>query len=132
MDDGSAGKGTGAFQTVFKLADISRPIIREHDFEGFVAENFFLCGGAGGPLHEVRDEQSDILAAFAQSRNAQAENVQAEIEVAPECAFGHGLLQVAVGGSQDADVDGNAARAADRTNLLFLNGTQQFGLKIDG
>ena len=34
--------------------------------------------------------------------------------------------------AQDAHVNRNTARAADGTNLLFLNGTQEFGLKIDG
>ena len=64
--------------------------------------------------------------------NAQAKNVEPEIQVAAESAFGHSLLQNAVGGSQDADVDGNAARAADRTNFLFLNRAQEFGLEVDG
>ena len=60
-----------------------------------------------------------------------AQNIETEIQVAPESAFGHRLLQIAVGGCQDTNVDGNAARASHRTNFLFLNGPQKFGLKVD-
>ena len=80
----------------------------------------------------MSDEQRNILATFAQGGNAQAEHVEAKIKITAECAFGHSLLQIAVGGGQDADVDGNAARAADGTNFFFLNGAQEFGLEVDG
>jgi hypothetical protein len=79
----------------------------------------------------MSDEQRDILATLAQRGDSQAENIEAEIQVAAESAFGHGLLQDAVGGGKDADVDGNATGAADRTNLLFLNRPQKLGLEVD-
>src|ERR1700685_3891110 len=132
MDQGPAGKGAGAFQTVFQLADVARPVIGQHGLDGFVGEYFFLGRGAGGALHEVSDEQWDILATLAQRGNSQAENIESKIQVAAESAFGHGLLQDAVGGGEDADVDGDAAGAADRADFLFLNGSQKFGLEVDG
>src|ERR1700691_6103402 len=55
-----------------------------------------------------------------------------DVEVAPECALHHGLLQITVGGRQDANVDESRPGAADRANFLFLYGTQQLGLEIDG
>ena len=132
MDEGSAGEGAGAFQTVFQLTNVAGPVISQHNFDRFVAENFFLSRSARGTLHEVGDEKRDILATLAQRWDAQAENIKAEIQVAPESASGDSLLQVAVGGGQNTNVDGNAARASDGTDFFFLNGAQQFGLKVDG
>src|ERR1700693_5371482 len=80
----------------------------------------------------MSNQQRDILAALAQRRNSQAENVEAEIQVTAERPFGHGLLQNSVGGGKDADIDRNAAGTADGANLLFLNRAQKFGLEIDG
>src|SRR5271169_3006262 len=80
----------------------------------------------------MSEEQGDVLATLAQRGDPQAEHVEAEIQIAPEGAFGHGLLQDAVGGGENTDVDGNAASAADGANFLFLNGAQKFGLEVDG
>src|ERR1700691_1341756 len=77
-------------------------------------------------------DERDILASFAQWGDSQAKHVEAEIQIPAERAFGHSLLQDAVSGSEDADVDGDAAGAADGTNLLFLNRPQKFGLEVDG
>ena len=44
----------------------------------------------------------------------------------------HRLLQVAIGGRQNPHVDGDSLGASYRTNLFFLNGAQQLGLKIHG
>src|SRR5580704_9497527 len=78
MDQRSAGKGAGALQAVFQFADVARPVIGQHDLDSFVGKNFFLPRSARRALHEVSDEQRDILAALAQRRNSQAEDVETE------------------------------------------------------
>ena len=90
------------------------------------------AGVARHPFHEVLDQQRDVLLAVAQGRNLQAEDVEAEVEVAAEGAVGDRRLQIAIGGGQDADVDVHALGAAHRTDFLFLDGAQQLGLQVDG
>src|ERR1700686_4987090 len=131
MDQRTAGKGACALQTIFEFAHVARPVISQHDFESLVGENFFLSRSAHRALHKMSEEQRDILAALAQRGDAQAENVKAKIKVAPEGALHDRLLQKAVGGGEDADIDGNTAGAADWANFFFLNGPQKLGLQVD-
>src|ERR1700693_223181 len=79
----------------------------------------------------MSDQERDILTTLAQGRDAKAKNVEAKIKVTPESAFSDSLLQIAAGGSQDTNVNGDAARASHGTDFLFLNGAQKFGLKVD-
>ena len=63
-------------------------------------------------LDEVLDEHRDVVAALAQRRDADRDHVEAVVQVLLEAAVGDHLLQVAVGGGDDADV--HALRALGR------------------
>src|SRR5579863_3417394 len=78
----------------------------------------------------MRDQQRNILPPFPESGNAQAQHVQPEIQIAAEIALHYGLLQIAVGGRENADIDWHAPRPAHWTNLLLLNRAQHLGLQI--
>src|SRR5579863_1702226 len=132
MNQRTAGKCIGALEAVLQFANITGPVIGKHDFEGIVAENFFLAGGSRHAIEEMADQQWDVLPAFAKSGDAQTQNIEAEIEIAAEGALHDGLLQIAVGGGEDSNVDWDTASAADWTNFLFLDRPQHLRLQIDG
>lgn len=78
------------------------------------------------------DQQRNVLAALAQRGDPQTQHIQPKIQIAAETALHHPLLQIAIGGGQNTNVDGNAAGATDRTNLLLLDRAQHFRLQVDG
>ena len=57
-------------------------------------------------------------------------HVEAVVKVLTEAAGGHFPLQIAIGGSNDADVDGQAVVAADRHYDPFLHHAEQLGLEF--
>ena len=69
------------------------------------------------------------LRPLAQRRHAQIDDVEAEIEILAESALAHRLLEVAVRGGDDADVDLHRLGAADAVDLALLDGAQQLGLQ---
>src|SRR6267154_1406875 len=131
MDQRTAGKCAGALQTVFQFANVARPVIGQHDFDGLVGKNFFLARSTRTAFHKMSQKQRNILAPLSQRWYAQTENVQPEIQIAAESTFHHRLLQNPVRGGQDADVDGNTAGAADGANFLFLDSAQKLGLQVN-
>ena len=85
-------------------------------------------GGGGIFLEEVIDQQRDVFAALAQRRNADRDDVQAIVEIFAKQVFGNGFVEIAVGGGNDAHVDGDFAGAADRTHGALLQHAQQLHL----
>ena len=80
-------------------------------------------------LQEVADEQRQVVAALAQRRQVDGDDVEAEVQVGPEAAILHALVEVAVGGGDDAHVDGDRLRAADARERALLEDAQQLGLR---
>ena len=102
------GEGDHAAHLVLELADVAGPAIEEQALHRFFgdAQLAFLefLGGAGD---EVVDEAGDLVAAFAQRRDRQADDVEAVEEVLAEAAVADGVFEIGVGGGDDADVDGS-------------------------
>ena len=69
--------------------------------------------------------------ALAQRRDAQGDAVEAEVQVAPEAPGGDLGLQIAVGGRQEAHVDGPRLQGADAEHLPLLEHPQQLRLERD-
>ena len=82
-------------------------------------------------LDEVADEQRHVFAAFAQRRNLNGKNVEAIVEVAAKFAVGDEAREVAIGGGDDADVDGLGAIAAEAFEFLLLQDAQEFWLELE-
>ena len=74
------------------------------------------------------DEQGDVLAAFAERRQAQADLVEPIEEVVAELAFVDHAAQVLAGGRHHADVHPADLVSADRLDLAVLERPQQLGL----
>src|SRR5690606_21129580 len=80
-------------------------------------------------VDEVPDQQRDVLAALAQRRGVQGDHGQPVVEVLAEARPGDLLLQVAMGGGDDAHVHALFALAADARDDAFLQCAQQFRLQ---
>ena len=121
------------FDRVLQLPDIARPVVTGQSFERrrFDAVNALSRSGRIF-LQKVIRQQRNILAALAQARHANGNDVQAIVEVLAERAFGDLPVEIAVGGGDDADVNWNFAGAAHRTDGAFLEHAQQFDLHGHG
>ena len=83
---------------------------------------------AGG--EEVPRQQRDVLGALAQARQAQADDVEAVIEVLAERALAHALLEVLVGGGDHPHVDLHLLVPADAIEGAVRQHAQQPGLQL--
>ncbi|EAU66163.1 conserved hypothetical protein [Stigmatella aurantiaca DW4/3-1] len=116
-----------ALQHVAQLAHVAGPLIALEEGER-------LRGELEGGLQRVQQglgEHGDVLAPGAQGGQAHAGHRQPEIQVGAEAALAHVLLQVAVGGGDDAHVHRHCA-AIQRGHLAALQHAQQLGLKRQG
>ncbi len=84
----------------------------------------------GVELQEVLGEQGDVLLAVAQRRKLEADDVQAVEEVFAEAAFFDGLLQVDVGGGDDAHVHLDLLGSAEMHEAAVLQHAQDLGLHV--
>src|SRR6201999_4530997 len=81
---------------------------------------------------EVLDEPRDVLAALAQRRDGDLDDVEAVVEILAEGAARDRAPEVDVGGDDDAGVDLELLLAADAIELAVLQRLQQLGLHGDG
>ena len=126
---GAAHEDDAALDGVLQFAHIARPGIGEQQFHalaGDAVEDAAVL--LGEPAGEVVDEQADVVAALAQGRHGEHDHVEAVVEVLAEGAAPHLLLQIAVGGGEDAHVDAHRRLAADALQFLLLQHPQQLDL----
>src|SRR5882724_7680499 len=76
------------------------------------------------------NQQWDVFAAGAQRRKIEGDYVQAVIKVLAEAALFHGLLQVDIGGGEDADIDLDLLDAAQMHKLFVLQHAKDLGLRL--
>ena len=83
----------------------------------------------GEVREEVLDEVAHVLAALAERRDVDVDDVEAVEQVLAEGALADALPQVAVGGADHADVDPrHLPVGADRLDLAGLEEAEQQGL----
>ncbi|MDV7398151.1 hypothetical protein RZS08_42505, partial [Arthrospira platensis SPKY1] len=91
---------------VVQLSYVPRPVGNCQHLQGVAGEaGFRLAVAAGERAQEVLGEKRDVLATPRQRRDLQADDIDAVIEVFAELTAAQGLLEVAVGRRQDAQVD---------------------------
>ena len=73
-------------------------------------------------------ECHDIARALAQRRQLEVDDVEAEQKILAEADVADGLRKIAIGGCDDADVDGHRTGAPDAVDQPFLDGAEQLGL----
>src|SRR5580658_3138233 len=79
----------------------------------------------------MRGQERDVFPPVAQRGQAQIDYIEAVEEILAEGALFDHDGEVAVGGGDDARLDGDAMRGAYRADFLFLQGAQQLGLQIE-
>ena len=108
-----------------------------HEIEPEVRQGFFLDAHpslavfGGGARDEMVDERRDFVAPLAQRRDGQRDDVQPVEQILAEPALLHQALEVGVGRGDDADVDGEGVRLAERVDLAGLEEAQQLRLQVE-
>src|SRR5262249_15777712 len=82
-------------------------------------------------VHEVSNEERNVLAPVAKGGNRHWKNVQAVVQVAAERPLFHHLFQIAVRGRDNAHIHLLRPRAAQALKLMLLQYAQQLGLQIE-
>ena len=67
-----------------------------------------------------------------QRRHAQRVDLESVVEIGAKAAFGHLLLQIPVGGGDEAHIHPQRPIGADTLDLALLQGPQQLGLQAEG
>ena len=109
---------------VRELADVAGPVVEHQVLEHFVGDRqvaFLLF--VADPPQVVLDQWRNLLAAFAERRNCEADHVQAVEEILAEAAFGDEAFDVGVRRGDDADVDLDRVRLAERMDLAAYRGS---------
>ena len=76
-------------------------------------------------------EAGNLVAAFAERANREADDVEPVEEILAEAAGADGVLEVAVGGGDDADVDGQGRGLAERGDFTGLEEAEELGLEVE-
>ena len=100
-----SGQQYGPLHNVFQFADIAGPFVAlEHVRRAEGKVHFRPSSRRRELFHEVSRQQGDVPAAIAERRQFDGKDVQAIIEVAPECSLMHHIFQRPVGGGDQAHV----------------------------
>src|SRR5664279_24847 len=111
----------GAFDRVFQLADIARPIVLLQFIHRRRRDSGDLLAHFTRKLaREVVHQQRNIFPAFAQRRNLDMKNIQTIEKVGAELALLDQLFQVLVGGGDHAEIDVDGLIAAYAHDLALL------------
>src|SRR5207249_4935109 len=81
-------------------------------------------------IQEEIDQPRDVLAAVAQRREINIDDVEAIEQILAEIPAGDFFLQIDVGGGDHAGVDLERLRVADANELALLQDAQQLDLKL--
>ena len=119
-----------ALHPVAQLADVPAPLAPRQVRERAGLPLLLGVRSAVEVVEEVLREQLDVAGAVAQRWQRDREHRQAEVEVLAELAFLDGVLGVAVGRGQHADVRLNGRRAADALDVPGLEHAEQLHLEL--
>src|SRR5262245_57724496 len=78
------------------------------------------------------DQQGNVFFSLSERRQAYVDDGNPVVQVLAEVAGADRLLEVAVGGGDDSNVDALALGTADHRELTSLNGPQELRLEMDG
>src|SRR6185503_14016628 len=113
-----------------ELADVAWPMARDEQLDGLGRIDLaFLAALRRDLPQEVLDEQRNVLAALAQRRQMNVDDVEAVVEVLAERALDHQILEILMRGRDHARIDLDRLRAADGPHLLLLKDAQQLDLE---
>ena len=82
-------------------------------------------------LEKVIGQPDNLVLALPKRRHIKVDHIEPVIKVLPERPFPDSLLQIAVGGGHDADVDKDGVTAAEGLKLAVLEHLKQLGLEAE-
>jgi len=132
IDDGVLNRDSQTLHQIFQLADVARPVVplQKGQQPGTEGEVLLILPAEAG--QELVGQGEDILPPLAQRRNVNADDIEPVEEVRAEEAPLDGLLQIPVGGHQQAEVQLDALVAGEALNGFLLNELEELGLDVGG
>ena len=130
-DDVAGDHDHEALDYVFEFADVARPGVVLEDFEDFGLKTLEgLFGGGGIDAQEVVNQEREVAVAFAERRNQDGDDVDAEVEIFAETALADGVFEILVGCGDQAKIDFASGAAAEALDGTLLENAQEFALEI--
>ena len=117
---------------VAQLADVARPLEAPELRQAVILDRVDpLPDLARDLVDDGSRQQREVLGPLAQGWDHHWEDRQAEVEVGPELAVGHRLLDVAVGCRDDPDVRPHAAGTPEALEDAVLQDAQELRLEVE-
>src|SRR6266404_2429726 len=129
----AAGTDERVLDYALQLADVAGPIVlgqQAHRLGG--NRHDMLAGRAVQELEEMGDQQRQIVAAVAQRRKLDREDLEPIEQVLAQTAAGNERFQWAIGGRDQAYVGLHGFISAQALEFLLLQQAQQLGLRAGG
>ena len=120
-----------ALDDVLQFADVAGPVVARKPARIAFRQSQLGFQRLALAVEKVLRQQRNVLAPLAQRHRLHRKHVEAEIEVFAKPAALHFLLEVAVGGGDQADVDGAGALCADAFEIALLQHPQQLALQFE-
>ena len=123
----------GALDRILQFANVAQPRLLLQVVHRYGRDpSDALVHGQRELADEVVDEHGDVLAAVAQRRQFDAEDVEPVKKVGAELAFLDQFFEVLVGGGDAAEVHVDDLVAANAGDFALLQHPQQIGLRLEG
>ncbi len=120
-EDGALDRGT-------QLTNVARPIVARE-----LVEQILRCARMPGELFvEGLDQQWNVIAALAQGREPERDDVEAVVQIRSEVTAVDGGTEVLVRCRDDTDVDANLIASTDALDHALLDHAQEARLQIEG
>ena len=119
-----------ALDHVLQFADVAGPVVARKPARIAFRQSQLGFQRLALAVEKVLRQQRNVLAPLAQRHRLHRKHVEAEIEVFAKPAALHFLLEVAVGGGDQAHVDGAGALFADAFEIALLQHAQQLALQF--
>src|SRR4029453_17945049 len=126
VDGWAIADDQGPLEHVAQLTDIAGPIVTTKCVHRLRRQ---LCPVAAELAEKARREEQNVVAPLPQWGKANVEDVQTIVEVLAERPIRHGIVQMSIGGGDDADVDADRPRATQSQELTLLEHTQELRLR---
>ena len=126
VDQRSIAQDQGPLEHVAQLTDIAGPFVTAQCLNRLSRQ----CRRGGSELAEKASrKRQNIVAPLAERRKANVEDVQTVIEIRTEFPLRHRIVQIAIGGGDDANVNANRPRPAQSQELTLLEHAQELRLR---
>ena len=118
---------------VFEFAHVSRPGVALKKVHGIGMNGRFRSAEFGSVLlQEETNDGRNVFAAIAQRGKVDDDDAEAIVKVFAKLLLANGVFEVAIGGSKNADINGDGFFAANSLEGFFLQDAHEFDLGANG